>query len=308
MNFRTIDNLFLQAKKIVTVFIFIFLIISVLFFLYWLIVSMKIVLPDFINVLFMGLINMIAIAIKDSPLYKNVEVLLPLVVSMLFIVLTYLFNCILAYLEDAHKKFGKYVNNYKMNLEVTINKQLQKNYIDELNKTKFFMTMVKIEVKNLNSYLHEPVPEEEIKALENKILSSLCKLMNLPCIMSKVHSDENVLFICNDLRMASEFYANIVQKTVALINKNMMEKISINFFCAVDVFDNENEINFKTAEIKKITDLRIRNKILVSPRFKVFYQEMYPGYFIFKLLGEYNFSKTAYKSQYVNIYTLHRNV
>lgn len=309
MNFRTIDNLFLQAKKLITIIIFIFLILSVLFFLYWLLISMSITLPVFIDAFFVLVVNIAGEAIKNTPFYENLVFLLPLVVSMFFIAVTYLFSCLLVYVEDSHKKFKKYVQEYKANLEQSINKQLRRNFITELTKTNYFITKIRIQVKTLNSYLHEPMPEEDCRTLEQKIITGVCNLMNQSNLYTKeLVGTDSAYFVHTDLRLASEFYAYLVQKVVSLINRYMIDKISINFYCAVDVFDNENELKYKLAELDKIVDLKVRNKILVSPRFKVYFQELYPGYFVFKLLGEYNFSQTSYRSQYVNIYTLHRNV
>lgn len=288
--------------------IFIFLIIAVSFFLYWLITSMNIILPNFINDFFQYGISLIGSGFIDSDLYKNITMLLPLVVSIIFILLTYISNCILLYVEQSHKKFQKYVTDYKNNLEKTINQQLKRNFINELTKTNFFVTKMKIEVKTLNSYLHTPLPEEECRKLEATILTSIFKAMNQSYIIKKELEQDGIYFICADMRLSSEFYAEFVSKAVTYINKYMLDKVSINFYCSVDVFDNECEEKLKLAEMDKILALKVRNKILVSPRFKVYFQELYPGYFIFKLLGEYNFSETTYKSQYVNIYTLHRNV
>ncbi len=308
MNFRTIDSIFNQAKKIISGCMFVTLIMSVLFFLYWLITSMKIVLPGFINGFFLFWINIVNNAIKETSFYKSVTMLLPLIVSVIFIVLTYLLNCVMVYVEQCHSDYKKYVENYKANLEKTINMQLRRNFINELSRTNYFLTKMRLQVKTLNSYLHEPLPEEECKKIEDTILRSILNAMGQPYVINKGMDGNSIYFICNDMRLASEFYTHFVAKSIAYINKHIQEKISINFYCAVDVFDFENEIKFKLMELDKILDLRVRNKILVSPRFKVYYQELYPGYFVFKLLGEYNFSKTSYRSQFVNIYTLHRHV
>ena len=269
---------------------------------------MKIVLPGFINGFFLFWINIVNNAIKETSFYKSVTMLLPLIVSVIFIVLTYLLNCVMVYVEQCHSDYKKYVENYKANLEKTINMQLRRNFINELSRTNYFLTKMRLQVKTLNSYLHEPLPEEECKKIEDTILRSILNAMGQPYVINKGMDGNSIYFICNDMRLASEFYTHFVAKSIAYINKHIQEKISINFYCAVDVFDFENEIKFKLMELDKILDLRVRNKILVSPRFKVYYQELYPGYFVFKLLGEYNFSKTSYRSQFVNIYTLHRHV
>lgn len=308
MNFRTIDKLFLHTKKLISACIFISLIMSVLFFLYWLIISMRIALPESINGFFIFWINIAGSAIYNTPMYKNVSMLLPLVVSVFFIGLTYLLNCVMLYVEESHKGFKKYVEEYKANLEKTINMQLRKNFINELTRTNYFITKMRLQVKTLNSYLHQPLPEEECRNMEDTILKSILNSMNQPYLVKKGIDGNSIYLICNDMRLASEFYTQFVSKSVAYINKYLQEKISINFYCNVDVFDFENETKFKLQEMDKVLALHIRNKILVSPRFKTYFQELYPGYFIFKLLGEYNFSQTSYRSQYVNIYTLHRNV
>ena len=77
MNFKTIDSLFLHIKKLITIFVFISLTLSIVYFIYWLIVSMKIILPDFINNILLIPINMIGSQIKNAPEFKDVLFLLP---------------------------------------------------------------------------------------------------------------------------------------------------------------------------------------------------------------------------------------
>ena len=293
MNFKTIDSLFLHIKKLITIFVFISLTLSIVYFIYWLIVSMKIILPDFINNILLIPINMIGSQIKNAPEFKDVLFLLPVAVSLLFIILTYLLNCVLQYVEISHKNYLKFVDDYKANLETKINTQLKKNFVQELSKTGYYAAKIKIEVESPQSYLKESLSKDEQIALENKIITEISDSMNYDSIIKK--------------GVAADFFTSFVNRTVKIINKSLQEHVKINFYCAIDVFDTQYEANFKLIELDKIINLKIKNKILVAPRFKTYFKELYPGYFTFKLLGEYNFSKNNFKSNYINIYTLHRS-
>lgn len=307
MNFKTIDGLFLHLKKLITILVFITLSLSVVYFIYWLLVSMKVTLPLEINNLFMIPIDLLGSTIKNAPEYKDVLFLLPVAVSLFFIVITYILNCILQYVETSHKNYLKFVDNYKANLETKINNQLKKNFVQELSKTDFYTTKLKIEIEPNESYLNETLSEQERTALENKITEEIKNTIKNENILKKGISGSEAYFICSETKNAADFYSDFVKKTVHIINKNIKEKVKINFYCAVDVFDTQYEANFKLIELDKIVGLKVKNQILVAPRFKIFFQELYPGYFTFKLLGEYNFSKNNYKSHYINIYTLHRS-
>lgn len=307
MNFKTIDSLFLHIKKLITIFVFISLTLSIVYFIYWLIVSMKIILPDFINNILLIPINMIGSQIKNAPEFKDVLFLLPVAVSLLFIILTYLLNCVLQYVETSHKNYLKFVDDYKANLETKINTQLKKNFVQELSKTGYYAAKIKIEVESPQSYLKESLSKDEQIALENKIITEISDSMNYDSIIKKGIAADSAYFICSEPKNAADFFTSFVNRTVKIINKNLQEHVKINFYCAIDVFDTQYEANFKLIELDKIINLKIKNKILVAPRFKTYFKELYPGYFTFKLLGEYNFSKNNFKSNYINIYTLHRS-
>ena len=306
MNFKTIDTLFLHIKKLIMILVFISLFLSVVYFIYWLIVSMKITLPDAINNILLIPVDFLKSFFKNAPELKDMMFLLPVSVSLVFIILTYILNCVLQYVEFSHRNYQKYVEDYKANLEAKINTQLKKNFVQELEKTEFFATKLKVEAESPKSYLKQSLTDEEKAELENKIIREISDSLNFDLIVRKGTGASDAYFICKEPKNASEFYATLVNKTIKIINKYINERVKINFYCAVDVFDTAYEANFKLIELDKIIDIRVKNKILVAPRFKTFFRELYPGYFTFKLLGEYNFSKNTYKSNYINIYTLHR--
>ena len=305
MNFKTIDSLFLQIKKLITIIIFISLSLAIVYFIYWLILSIKITLPEVINNLFLIPINMLGAKIQNAPEQNDVLFLLPVAVSLVFIILTYLLNCILQFVEFSHKNYLKFVEDYKADLEIKINTQLKKNFVQELSKTNYFATKLRIAVESPESYLKESMSKEAQIELENRIIQEISDSIN-DGVIKKGTNASDAYFISSEPKNAVDFYTGLVQKTIKIINKYLSGQIKINFYCAIDVFDTEYEANFKLIELDKIINLKVKNKILVAPRFKTYFQELYPGYFTFKLLGEYNFSKNNYKSHYINIYTLHR--
>ena len=306
MNLKIIDSLFEHMKKLITILVFISLTLAIIYFIYWLIVSIKIPLPEAVNNLFLAPTNMINAQIPNFPNVKDVFLLLPIAISLIFIILTYLLNYILQFVELIHKNYLNFVDTYKTILEMKINTQLKQNFIKELNKSVFLATKLKIEAESPNSYLRNTLSKKNLTALENKITKEILEEIKDVSIIRKDFSEANAYFIAAIPQNTALFFTTFINKTVQIINENIKERVKINFYCAVDIFDTENEANYKLAELDKVINLKVPNKILVAPRFKTYYKELYPEYFTFSLLGEYNFSKNNYKSKCINIYTLHR--
>ena len=306
MKFNQIDNLFIQSKKLVSGLGLLSLILALLFFIYWFIATIGVPLPDFISGFFLMWTGLVGDILKNTENHQDLLKILPLIVSAFFVAMTYIINCCMTYIENSHKKFKKYVADYKANLERTINEELKKSFVGELQKSTMLIARVKIEVKPVTSYLKEPLTEVEAEKLQKTIMKEICNSIQEDYIIVKELENETAYFLCGRLGRAPEFFANFVQNATSFIRKYLTEKATINFFCAVDVLSHENEVNYKLAELDNILSLKVKNMILTAPRFKTYFDELYPGRFNFKLHGEYNFSKTDYKSHFISIYTLHK--
>lgn len=53
-------------------------------------------------------------------------------------------------------------------------------------------------------------------------------------------------------------------------------------------------------------NLKIRNKMVVSPRYKVYFENIYPNAFTFEVMGEYNLSKDDASKKDVMVYSIRR--
>ncbi len=84
--------------------------------------------------------------------------------------------------------------------------------------------------------------------------------------------------------------------------------MKINFCCAADVFDELIEFEEKSNSLDRVLTLKIFNKIIVTPRFKILFDNLYSDMFAYKVEGEYNLSNNPQKPKNTMIHSLQRRI
>ena len=300
------NEYFLKLKKTINILVCLCLLMSVLFFVYWLVISMHIVIPPFINAFFMFFNNMIEAAIKGSPVYDKLVILIPIIVSFIFIILTYALNCLSTYVETTHKQYIEYQNRQKKLLEQTINNQLKQAFITELSNSNYILVKLKIDVSEQESYLHQYDDPINLDILKKKITGEILERTSSPYITDKGLDRTNVYFLTTSPAHSPEVFKVIVDNSIDVIGKNMTDRVNVNFFCGAELYDMEQETPEKLVTLERILNLGLQNRIIVPGRFKTYFSELYPDFFTFKNAGEYNLVGTTYKSAYTSVYSLQR--
>ncbi len=300
------NEYFLKLKKTINILVCLCLLMSVLFFVYWLVISMHIVIPPFINAFFMFFNNMIEAAIKGSPVYDKLVILIPIIVSFIFIILTYALNCLSTYVETTHKQYIEYQNRQKKLLEQTINNQLKQAFITELSNSNYILVKLKIDVVEHESYLHQYDDPINLDILKKKITGEILERTSSPYITDKGLDRTNVYFLTTSPAHSPEVFKVIVDNSIDVIGKNMTDRVNVNFFCGAELYDMEQETPEKLVTLERILNLGLQNRIIVPGRFKTYFSELYPDFFTFKNAGEYNLVGTTYKSAYTSVYSLQR--
>ena len=300
------NEYFLKLKKTINILVCLCLLMSVLFFVYWLVISMHIVIPPFINAFFMFFNNMIEAAIKGSPVYDKLVILIPIIVSFIFIILTYALNCLSTYVETTHKQYIEYQNRQKKLLEQTINNQLKQAFITELSNSNYILVKLKIDVVEHESYLHQYDDPINLDILKKKITGEILERTSSPYITDKGLDRTNVYFLTTSPAHSPEVFKVIVDNSIDVIGKNMTDRVNVNFFCGAELYDMEQETPEKLVTLERILNLGLQNRIIVPGRFKTYFSQLYPDFFTFKNAGEYNLVGTTYKSAYTSVYSLQR--
>ena len=307
MFFRAIDKLFYQLKQFLSLLIFVLIGLAMLFFIYWLLFSAKIPLPDWLNWFMWSIIDFFAMSFKSTPMYKQLVPALPVYTCGVFIILTYIANCIMIFLENNHTAFKNSVNSYKVNLEKTINRELHNDFIKELNRTSFMLAKIRIEASKQESYLtaatETPFDAEALEGLIQKQI--LCEL-NSEIIQKKGITNGSVYFLIADLAQAKDFLAELVNVSARFIKQHLKPKVDINFYCGIEVFNDIQEMQEIDAYADRLLNLKIRNKMVVLPRYKVYFENIYPNAFTFEVMGEYNLSKDDASKKDVMVYSIRR--
>lgn len=300
------NEYFFRLKKAINILVCICLLMSVLFFVYWLVISMHIVIPPFINAFFMFFNNIIEAGIKGSPVYDKLVILIPIIVSFIFIILTYALNCLSTYVETTHKQYIEYQNRQKKLLEETINNQLKQAFITELSNSNYILIKLKIDVSEQESYLHQYDDPINLDILKKKITGEILEKTSSPYITDKGLDRTNVYFLTTSPAHSPEVFKVIVDNSIDVIGKNMNDRVGVSFFCGAELYDTEQETPEKLATLERVLNLGLKNRIIVPGRFKTYFSELYPDFFTFKNAGEYNLVGTTYKSAYTSVYALQR--
>ena len=305
MFFKIIDKSFDRIRYFLSLITFIFITLSILFFIYWLIYSANIPLPEWFTAFFWAIIDFFAFSIKQTPLYKELMPVLPVLTCGVFIILTYFLNCLMLFLSNYHKSYLKKVENYKRNLENTINKTLHNDFLNELRQTRYLLAKIKISAIKQESYLLD-TDDIDISKIENSIQQQILNSIDCMFIEKKGLSNNSVYFLLTDFNNAQTFFTTLINKSTEFIVAQINQKLKISFSCCVDVFNDISQLQEASDSIDKIFKLKIINKITVTPRFKVYYDNLRPEDYHFTLVGEYNISDDSSVIKNMMIYSIVR--
>lgn len=305
--YRVIDKFFEQLKYITSLVIFVLISLSVLLFIYWLVFSAKVVMPDWFNIFVWAIIDFWAKGIKGTPLYNDIIPVLPVLASGIFVIITYFANCFMVFLDNNHQRFDASVENYKQNLAKNINDELHREFINNLKKTNYMLIKLKIIATRQTSYLtaltDEDINTDEIEAeIHKAILSSL----NDETIEEKGVSDGAVYFLLSDFSKSKEFLTTLVTIASVKIKSYLRPKLDISFYCAVQLFDSQQEMPEVQHYLDKMLNTKIKNKIIVAPRVKIYFDEILPSMYQFDVIGEYNLSDDINVTKNVMLHSLRR--
>ena len=307
MFLRVIDKFFYQLRQMLSVIIFILIGFSCLFFIYWLVFNAKVQMPDFINNFVWAIIDFFAMSIKTKPMYKELIPVLPIIACGIFILMTYIANCIMVILENNHRFFQNCIDTYKDNLAKTINTELHNDFINELKRTSYMLVKISVSVIHHTSYLTAMTDKDyNPEAVENLLKKQIFDSVNSNLIKNKGINNGSVFFLLTDFANSKDFLSELVSKSSTLIKKQIQPKVDINFYCAVDLFNDFSEFDDKLNYLDKVINLKIDNKIAATPRTKVYFENIFPSEYYFEVMGEYNLSSDPSRANNVMIYALKR--
>lgn len=291
MFFKAIDKFFYQIKQFVSMVIFLLIALASFFFVYWLLFSAKVNMPEWLNTFAWAITDYFAGSLKGTAQYKELVPVLSVLTSGIFIILTYVCNCIMLFLENNHKKFVAGVENYKTNIEKQINHELHSDFLSELRKASYLLVKIKIIVNKHKSYLTAMTDDAtSVEDFELKLHKQIMNSMNSNLIVKKGLTSGSVYFVIEDLKNSKLFFEELVSKATPIIKEALKPKLNISFYSGAELFNTSAEMQRTSFYIEKILSLKISNRIVAAPKFKIYYENLYPNDYIFSVVGEYNMS------------------
>lgn len=305
---KFVDNFFEEIRYMITLIVFFNISMSLLFFIYWLIFSAKLSVPYWLELFIWNMIDFFAQGIKGTPLYTEITPILPVLVSGVFVVITYFLNCFIVFLETNHEMFNKKVDDYKHQIAKKINDELHNDFLKELKKNSYMLLKIKIIATKHTSYLSEYTDENiNTSRLEEKLHSEILNSLNENYIEYKGLANGSLYFVLNDVPSSREFIINLVTNSSRFIKAEIKPKLEIAFYCAVDLLSNISELQDKQEYLDKVLNMKIKNKIIATPKFKLYFETIYPSAYHFDVLGQYNIAtEPGCKPSYIKVYALRR--
>ena len=307
MFFKVIDKFFVQIKQIVSFVVMILIALSALTFLYWILKSANVILPAWLENLVTYLCNVFTVAHISPQRSREIQDILPVITSIIIGVITYLANCLMVLLERHHKKYHQAVDKYKNFVQNNVNKQLENDFYSELRKSKLMLVKVKVIAEQKVSYLTALTDEKyDTDSISNQIQESILASISTKCVFQKGKANDSVYFLLNDLGNAKDFFTDIVEISTKVINQNMKPKLDIAFYCGCELLNDTTEVRVQEKYISRMFGLKLANKIIVTNKFKVFYENLYNDLFSFSVQGEYNLNGPTDEIKNTMLYTLQR--
>ena len=268
MFFKLTGKLLDKLKNIFSVLSFFCIAMSVLFFIYWLLYAFGFEnFPKPLNNIVWGSVDLFFGWWMSSAQFKEVVDILPVLSSILYGILAYLINCTIVSFGNIQKEVKKTAENYRQNLENKINSQLHSSFLDDLKTNSFMLIKIKTDVSIKTSYLTNP----------NAVVDN-----------------------------SKDFLTQVVNTSVSSINKYLKENTTVSFYCCAEVFSDLKEFEEKSVYLNRVLALKISNKIAITPKFKMYYENLFPSFYYFKVLGEYNLNASSDNTKNTTLYTIQR--
>lgn len=306
MFFKVLDKFFDEIKHIISFVVLVLITVALVLFLYWITYAAKIALPDFLNSFVQGIIGFFEPILRLYHDYDKIKDILPVICATIIAVVVYCLNCLVVLLEDFHKKCHTTRDACRIQLEKAINTQLHNSFLDELRKNTLMLIKVKILAEKSESYLAKmsAVNTEEIaSSIEKNILISV----NSNLIKNKGNDKNSVYFLVMNNENTRQVLTEIVSISSRLISQNMAQNLKLQFCCVCEVFENIAEFEKINTYLNKLIELKLTNIIAGTEAVKVYYENLHPEMYNFKVLGEYNVKREQEeKNRLIMLYALQR--
>lgn len=307
MFFKVIDKFFVQFKQIISFLIMVLISLSAIAFLYWILKSAGVSLPAFYTDFVNCLNNIFIIPYLGPQRSRELQDILPVITSIIIGVITYIANCLLVGLELNHKKYHIAVDKYKVHVQNNVNKELQNDFYTELRKSTLMLVKIKIIAEQKSSYLTSSVDEKyDTKEISKNIEETILSSVKTKGVSQKGKTSDSIYFLLNDLDSAKEFFTDLVEYSTKVINENTRPKLDIAFYCGCELLNDISEIRTQEKYISRMFGLKLANKIVVTNKFKVYYENLNKDSFYFAVQGEYNLCENNDDIKNTMLYTLQR--
>lgn len=306
MHYKNICNIIDIFKYILSLLIFLFIALSFYFFIYWLLYSADVPLPSIVADFSWTILNKLSHSLVNNPNFGEIKPTLPVLACCFFVVIAYIINGIISCLDVLSQKIADNAANQRKILERKINSELKKAFIEELEVSNYVLVKFRVDAVEQTSYLSEFNNSIDVEALNKRLNTEIAESVLQTYVIKKFNNSNAIDFIISDFEHLKDFLVSLTQTSTTIINKAISSKLNVNFYCCIDLMNNISNFALTSDKLDKLLDLKIKNRIIVTPKFKIYYENIYPIDYKFVLIGEYNVLSDSGKNENTMLYTILR--
>ena len=305
MIFKIIDICFSKLKILISLVNFFIIVLSIFMLIYWLFVVANVSVSGFLSYFANNIINFFSVIIPDKTKVSDISQITPVFVSIILCVIAYLVNYLITFVDNCHNKYKNYVESYKKHLEYKINTQLHKDFLSELKKTNLLLLKFKVTVTKKSSYLAdfecEQINPDEI---QENIMKSLYQSIKSSDIVEKGFDRGAMYIVSSKIENSKDLFTLIVSQVSDLMKQNYNQNLKITFSCVAELLENLNNCAIVQNLLSKILSLNIFDKLVATPKFKLYFDNLLPNVYNFTVVGDYNLSQDITITENIVLYSL----
>lgn len=273
---------------------------------YWFINLAKIPFAENMAFLFEPVFDFIRIFYKQESLSAGIADLTGVIACIIFIIFAIISHTLQNFVTTQEELFEiNRKKQHKIN-DLIAQKQIEKEYINEMKKYNRFIVLVDFKIQQIQSYIFDAnsnVDEDDIRGIKISLISELFNSLNKEFFLSKAKHTNDSFFVIGNIENAPQCIHNITSTIQELSKKYSNLNISLTHDLSFDAISNETNLKEKLEFLEKIMQLNYNDCVLTTSLFKTCFELISKSKLHFSVLGTFQFL-IAGKSQNYELFSV----
>ena len=194
------------------------------------------------------------------------------------------------YIIDKEEAFDLMVIRQKRENDLRAQRQIQKEYLDEMRKYNKVVILVDIKIQVLANYLTDVnITKEDLLRIKSEVTSKFIKAINTDFIHKKEKFDQNSIYIIANLEQTPECIKLITSTLRDIAKEYSANEIAISKELSFNAISDKSNISSELVFLKKIVQLKYHNAVISTSLFRTCFELIAPYKLKFTELGKFQF-------------------